>query len=72
MGGGASASGGETAAELRALIKQREGEWRAAHPEHPTKEAVPLEAKRRDVVWKALERKLQRAEEREGTARASE
>ena len=47
-------------AELRAQIGQREAAWRSANPEHPADAPLPPEAKNRDVVWKALERKLQR------------
>ena len=59
---GGEAAPAEQAAELRARLSQREVEWREAHPDHPAAVAVPPEVKRRDVLWRALERKLQRAE----------
>ena len=49
-----------TPAELRRRLQRREDEWREAHPDHPPDEAVPAEAKNRDVIWRALERMLKR------------
>ena len=49
-----------TPAELRRRLQRREEEWREAHPDHPPDEAVPGEAKNRDVIWRALERMLER------------
>jgi len=48
-------------AQVRVQIGLREAAWRTAHPEHPQQEPLPAEVRNRDVVWKALERKLQRA-----------
>ena len=47
--------------DLRLRLKQREVEWREAHPEHPADEGVPEAMKRRDVVWKSMERQLAKA-----------
>ena len=58
----ATASAAEQAAELRERLEEREAAWRAAHPDHPADEPLPEEVKRRDVVWRALERKQARAE----------
>ncbi|KAL1508046.1 hypothetical protein AB1Y20_007642 [Prymnesium parvum] len=51
-----------TPAELRDQLARREAAWRKDHPEHPETAPVPDEVKNRDVVWKALERKLNRLE----------
>lgn len=48
-------------AELEAAIASKEEAWREAHPDADVNEPVPTEVKRRDVVWRALERMLQRA-----------
>lgn len=41
---------------LAAALDAKEAAWREAHPELGADEAVPEEAKRRDVVWRAMER----------------
>ena len=72
--GGAAAAGGANASmpiggmglqsaemlaeELHERLRERETAWRRAHPEHSGE--IPTEVKRRDVVWRALERKLAR------------
>ena len=61
-GGGAPASPAAQVETLRGQLQQRESEWRSANPEHAEGAPVPDEVKRRDVLWKALERKLERAE----------
>ena len=44
---------------LQRQLSQKEAAWRAKHGgEGP----VPEQAKNRDVVWRALERKLQRSQ----------
>jgi hypothetical protein len=51
-------------AVLKALgvaLAGKEAAWREAHPEVSSGEAVPDEAKRRDVVWRAMERMRARA-----------
>ncbi len=50
----------QTAEEVRERLAEKERAWREAHPGAA---AVPEEAKRRDVVWRALERKLARLDE---------
>ena len=61
IGGGGALSPYAQAMELRNRLKQKEGEWRAANPGAvPKAAAVPEEVKRRDVLWRALERKLAR------------
>lgn len=61
IGGSTALSPAEQAEELRGRLRQREAEWREAHPDHAD-EAVPVAAKRRDVVWAAMERQLAKAE----------
>ena len=61
-------SAAELAEELRERLHKREASWRAEHPAHPSQEAVPIEAKRRDVVWRSLERRLAQAELEEAAA----
>ena len=64
--------GGSVAAptldELRARLKAREEIWRKANKSHPNDAAVPEEVKNRDVVWRSLERRVQRGEEDEAAA----
>ena len=57
---GGSGGGADDPDEIRTKLRERESNWRAAHPEHARDAPVPAEAKRRDVVWRALERKLER------------
>ncbi len=53
--GGDEAAGGEgEVARLQRQLRQREEAWREKHGDGP----VPADAKNRDVVWRALERKL--------------
>ena len=61
IGGDVVVSPAAQAAELRGRLRQREVSWREGHPEHPEGEEVPMHVKRRDVVWRALERQLERA-----------
>ena len=73
IGGEEEASGAAELASLRRQLQQKEATWRAQHggggggggsgggggaDDVP----VPAEAKNRDVVWRALERRVQRAE----------
>jgi hypothetical protein len=46
---------------LGAALAAKEAAWREAHPEIGANEPVPVEAKRRDVVWRAMERMRARA-----------
>ena len=50
----------ERAEELRDRLKAREIAWRDAHPGQHMDTPIPEEARRRDVVWAALSRQLQR------------
>ena len=58
----AAATPVEIAEELRGRLRERESEWRKANSEFPGDVPVPEESKRRDVLWRALERKLAKAE----------
>ena len=44
------------------LVLSDAADWRAAHAEYPSDEPVPDEVKLRDVVWRSLERRLERAQ----------
>jgi hypothetical protein len=55
-------SAAELAEELHERLERREADWRAAHAEYPSDEPVPDEVKLRDVVWRSLERRLERAQ----------
>ena len=57
---GGNVSAAELAKALREKLERREASWRSQHPEHEG--GVPDEPKNRDVVWRALERQLRRAE----------
>ena len=55
-------SAAELAEELHERLERREADWRAAHAEYPSDEPVPDEVKLRDIVWRSLERRLERAQ----------
>ena len=67
IGGEEEASGAAELASLRRQLQQKEAAWRAQHgggggSGGADGAPVPAEAKNRDVVWRALERRVQRAE----------
>lgn len=62
VGGEQGEAGGyDPIEQLRGQLRAREAVWRSSNAGQDAGAAVPEEAKNRDVVWRALERKLARA-----------